>query len=70
MIKSLKASVKQNTILRLRVTLSDISNTRKSVSLDIQTLRGGLKKQGAVEVSLAYFKVFGYLMKHSFECLI
>ena len=27
----------------------NISNTRKSVSSDIQTLRGGLKKQGSAE---------------------
>ena len=29
--------------------LSNISNTRKSVSSDIQTLRRGLKKRGAAE---------------------
>ena len=28
---------------------SNISNTRKSVSSDIQTLRSGLKKRGAAE---------------------
>ena len=28
---------------------SDLSNTRKSVSSDIQTLRSGLKKRGAAE---------------------
>ena len=33
----------------VRGTLSNISNTRKSVSSDIQTLRSGLKKRGAAE---------------------
>ena len=42
----------------------------KSVSSDIQTLRSGLKKQGAAEFFLTNFEVFGYLMIHSFECLI
>ena len=49
---------------------SNISNTRKSVSSGIQTLRSGLKKRGAAEFFLTNFEVFGYLMKHSFECLI
>ena len=41
----------------------NISNTRKSVSSDTQTLRSGLKKQGAAEFFffLAKFEVFGYL---------
>ena len=48
---------------------SNISNKKKSVSSDIQTLSSGLKKQGAAQF-LTKFKVFGYLIKHSFECLI
>ena len=44
---------------------SNISKTRKSVSSDIQTLRSGLRL-----VFSTHFSVFGYLMKHSFECLI
>ena len=53
-------------------TISNILNTRKSVSSGIQTLRSGLKKRGAAELFffLTNFEVFGYLMKHSFECLI
>ena len=50
--------------------LSNISNTRKRVSSDIQTLRNRLKKRGAAEFFLNDFEVFGYLMKHTFECLI
>ena len=50
--------------------LFNISNKRKSVSSDIQTLRSELKKQGAVEFFLTNFKVFGYLMKLSFKCLV
>ena len=50
--------------------LSNISNTRKSVSSAIQTLRRGLKKRGAAEFVLTSFEVFGYLIKHSFECSI
>ena len=42
---------------------SNISNTRKSVSSDIQTLRSGLKKIYAAEFILKDFKVFGYLKK-------
>ena len=33
----------------LNLILSNISNTRKSVSSDFQTLRSGLKKRGAAE---------------------
>ena len=51
-------------------TVRNISNTRKSVSSDIQTLRSGLKKRGAAEFFLTNFEVSGYLMKHSFESLI
>jgi len=50
--------------------LFNISNKRKSVSSDIQTLRCELKKQGAMEFFLTNFKVFGYLMKLSFKCLV
>ena len=44
-----------------------MSNTRKSVSSDIQTLRSGLKKRGAVEFFLTNFEMFGYLMKLFFR---
>ena len=50
--------------------LLNISNKRKSVSSDIQTLRSELKKQGAMEFFLTNFKVFGYPMKLSFKCLV
>ena len=40
--------------------ICNISNTRKRVSSDIQTLRSRLHD----------FEVFGYLMKRTFECLI
>ena len=49
---------------------SKISNTRRCVSSDIQTLRSRLKERGAAEFFLNDFEVFGYLMKHTFECLI
>ena len=48
----------------------NISNTRKRVSSDIQTPRSRLKKRGAAEFFLNDFEVFGYLKKHTFECLI
>ena len=48
----------------------NISNTRKRVSSHIQTLRSRLKERGAAEFFLNDFEVFGYLMKHTFECLI
>ena len=47
-----------------------IKNTRKSVSSDIQTLRREFKKTRRSPVFLTNFEVFGYLMQHSFECLI
>ena len=47
-----------------------ISNTRKSVSSDIQTLRSWLKKTRLRLVFSTHFLVFGYLMKHSSSCLI
>ena len=47
-----------------------ISNTRKDVSSDIQTVRIGLKKGSGAEFFLTNIEVFGYPMKHSFECLI
>ena len=46
-----------------------ISNTTRSVSSDIQTLRSGLKKKEAQTSFLTNFEVFGYLMKCAFECL-
>ena len=49
---------------------SNMSNTRKSVSSDIQTLKSGLKNEVQAEFFLTNFEVFWYLMKHSFECLI
>ena len=56
--------------LLLRNFRCNISNTRKSVSSDIQTLRSGLKKRGAADFFLTNFEVFGYLIKHSSECYI
>ena len=51
---------------------SNISNQKKSVSSDIQTLRNGSEKRGAAKLFLflTNFEVFEYLMKHSFKCLI
>ena len=46
-----------------------ISNTRKSVSSVIQTLRSWLKKLGLCLVFSTHFSLFGYLMKHSSLCL-
>ena len=51
-------------------TGSNISNTRKSVSSDIQTLRSGVNKRGVAEFFLTNFEVFEYLIKHSFKCLM
>ena len=47
-----------------------ISNTRKSVLSDIQTLRSWLKKTRLRIVFSIHFSVFGYLMKHASSCLI
>ena len=48
----------------------NISNTERSVSSDIQTLRSVLKKRRKAEFFLINFKVFGHLMKHHFKCLL
>ena len=48
----------------------NISNTRRSVSSDNQTPRSELKSEDEGRVFLTDFKVVGYLMKHSFSCLI
>ena len=56
--------------IKVSNVLSNISNTRKRVSSDIQTVRSRLKKRGAAEFFLNDFEVFGCLMKHTFECLI
>ena len=47
-----------------------LSLARKRVSSDIQTLRSRLKKRGVAEFFLNDYEVFGYLMKHTFECSI
>ena len=47
-----------------------LSNTRKSVSSDIQTVRSWLKKTWLRLVFSTHFLVFGYLMKHPSLCLI
>jgi len=49
-----------------------IYQTRERVFYqDIQTPRSGFKKRGATaDFFLTDFEVFGYLMKHSFSCLI
>ena len=49
---------------------SNISNTRTSVSSDIQTPRRGWKNDAQPSFFLTNFKVFGYRMKHPFECWI
>ena len=41
----------------MKIVIINISNTRKSVSSDIQTLRGGLKKRGASEFFLTNFEL-------------
>ena len=46
------------------------SNTWKSVSADIQTLRSWWKKVGCASFFSCHFLVFGYLMKHSSLCLM
>ena len=47
-----------------------ISNTRKTVSSDIQTLRSWFEKIRLRLVFSIHFSVFGCLMKHSSSCLI
>ena len=42
-------------------TKSNLSNTRKSVSSGIQTLRSGLIKREVVEFFLTNFELFGHL---------
>ena len=48
----------------------DFDKVSEGFITGIQTLRSGLKKRGAAEFFLTNFEVFGYQMKHSFECLI
>ena len=47
-----------------------ISNTRKSVSSDVQTLPSWIKNTRLRLAFSTHFSVFGYLMKHSSLCLI
>ena len=47
-----------------------ISNTRKSVSLDIKTLRSWLRKTRVALRFSTHFSVYGHLMKLSSLCLI
>ena len=54
----------------LKGSLSNRSNTRKSVSSDFQTPRSRLEKRGAAEFFLTNFEVFGNRRKHSFVCLM
>ena len=49
---------------------SNISNTRKSVSSGYPNTEKWVEKYEAQPSFLTNFKVFGYLMKHSFEFLI
>ena len=57
--------------LSLSVSLTEaVSNTRKSVSSDIQTLRSWFKKLNCAWFFSTHFSVFGYLMKHSSMCLM
>jgi len=50
--------------------LSNISNTRKSVSSGYPNTEKWVEKTRRSQVFLTEFEVFGYLMKHSFEFLI
>ena len=49
---------------------SNTSNTRKRVSSVYPNTEMWVEKRGAAEFYLTNFKVFGYLINHSFECLI
>ena len=51
--------------IRLLMLWDAISNTAKSVSSDIQTLRSWLKKLGCALFFSTHFSVFGHLIKHS-----
>ena len=51
-------------------TRYNISNTRKSVLSDIQTLKKWVEKTRHSRVFLNQIEVFRHLMKHTFECLI
>ena len=68
--KTLQAANKYEISFQFMGMVSNISNTRKRVSSDIQTLRSRLKKRGAAEFFFNDFEVFGYLVKYTFECLI
>ena len=50
--------------------LSNISNTRKSISSGYPNPENWVEKTRRSRVFLTDFELFGYLMKHSFECLI
>ena len=50
--------------------VSNISNTRKSVSSGYPNTEKWVEKTRRSRVFLTDFEVFGYLMKHSFEFLI
>ena len=52
--------------------LEVIYQTREGVfhQISVQTLRSRLKKTRRSRVFLNDFEVFGYLMKHTLECLI
>ena len=50
--------------------LSNISNTRKSVSSGYPNTEKWVEKTRRSRVSLTDFELFGYLMKHSLEFLI
>ena len=66
-----KTPFNRSAILLSSLEVIIISNTRKSVHQDVNTTRSGLKKKTRrSHVLLADFKVFGYLMKQSFEFLI
>ena len=51
-------------------SISNISNTRKSVSSGYPNPEKWVEKTRRSRVFLTDFEVFGYLMKHSFEFLI
>ena len=47
-----------------------ICQTRRRVSSEYPNTEKWVEKRGAAEYFITHFEVCGYLMKHSFECLI
>ena len=55
-------------LYQLSMLWEAISNTQKSISLDIQTLSSWLKKLSYTSFFQTHFSVFGYMKKHSSFC--